>query len=168
MSLVSANKLVFLWWNDTWNILAYIELQMWNQISFDPRSYGPIFAIAHGSLCYMRIFFDALVIVIVVVANGPYRFVSSQLVPSAHGGSYNSLNPLRMKLFFRREVQIWDDVWFQHTECNAKESAHGLTTASNIIMPYLYKKVCRPTTNTALEYSLKGSECLLSDPFILC
>ena len=110
-------------------------------------------------------FFDALVAVIVVVANGPYSFVPSQLVPSAHGGSYNSRNPLRVKLCFRREVQIWNDVWLQHTECNAKESAHGLTTTSNITMPYLYKKVCRQTTNTALEYSLKKTECLLSDPF---
>ena len=86
-------------------------------------------------------------------------------MPSDHGGSYNSLNPLRVKLCFRREVQIWNDVWLQHTECNANESAHGLTTTSNIPMPYLFKKVCRPTTNTALEYSLKKTESLLSDPF---
>lgn len=82
--------------------------------------------------------FPALVPVTVVVAYDPsLLFVLSRLVHSGHGGCYNSRNPLRVKLCFRREVQIWNDVWLQHAECNAEESAHGLTTTSNITMLHL-------------------------------
>ena len=36
-SFVGPNEPEWLW-NDTWNI-SYIELEMWNQVSYDPRSY---------------------------------------------------------------------------------------------------------------------------------